>query len=271
MVLITNPINVIYKNKPYVVFTMKKNIDIPIVLDKDIFDYIKKEERHYYLNDSLMVYTKVKLDENNKMVDIYLHEIVMKLKNKACKLTPILHINKMNFDNRLGNLMFDTIDKKCSKNLHKKERIIDLSHKNIDVDNIPSFVWYLNEDDTHGERFIVELGPIKWKSTSSRKLSLRYKLEEIKKYLRLHKDTYPELFRDYSMNGDLNKQGEVLKKEYYDIIKLAGFNYTYKDTQKTNNFLKENLSGLNSLEKILLKQFCLDTNETTNDRLKKLS
>ena len=271
MVLITNPINVTYKNKSYIVFSMKKNIDIPIVLDKNIFDFINKEQRQYHINDNLMVYTKVKLDENNKLVDIYLHEIVMKLKNKACKITPIIHINKMNFDNRLANLMFDTIDKKCTKNLHKKERIIDLSHKNINVHNIPSFVWYLNEDDTHGDRFIVELGPIKWKSTSSRKLSLRYKLEEIKKYLRLHKDTYPDIFRDYSMNGDLNKQGELLKKEYYDIIRLANFNYTYKDTQKTTDFLKENLSNLTSLEKQLLKEFNLNTNETTNDRLKRLS
>jgi hypothetical protein len=271
MVLITNPINVTYKNKPYVVFSMKKNINIPIVLDKNIFDFIKKEKRHYYINDNLMVYTRINLDGNNKMVDIYLHEIVMKLKNKSCKLTPILHINKMNFDNRLNNLMFDTIDKKCTKNLHKKERIIDLSHKNINVRDIPSFVWYLNEDDTHGDRFIVDLGLIKWKSTSSRKLSLRYKLEEIKKYLRLHREIYPEIFRDYSMNGDLNKQGEILKKEYYDIIKLAGFNYTYKDTQNTSDFLKENLSGLSSLEKYLLKEFNLNNNETTNDRLKNIS
>jgi hypothetical protein len=271
MVLITNPMNVMYKNKPYVVFTMKKNIDIPIILDKDIFDYIKKEQRHYYLNDTLTVYTKIKLDDSDKLVDIYLHEIVMRLKNKDCKLTPILHINKMNFDNRLTNLMFDTIDKECSKNLHKKERIIDLSDKGINVNNLPSFVWYLNADKTHGDRFIVELGPIKWKSTSARRLSLRYKLEEMKKYLRLHKDMYPDLFRDYSMNGDLNKQGDILKKEYYDIIRLAGFNYTYKHTYKTNDFLKENLSGLSSLEKQLLKEFCINGDETTNDRLKRLS
>ena len=64
---------------------------------------------------------------------------------------------------------------------------------------------------------------------------------------------------------------ETLKKEYYDIIRFAGFNYNYQHTHKTNNFLKENLSGLSSIEKQLLKAFCLDTNETTNDRLKRFS
>lgn len=152
----------------------------------------------------------------------------------------------------------------------KKQRIIDLSKYGIDVQKIPSFVWYLNEDDTHGNRFIVDLGPIKWKSTSSVCLSLRYKLEETKKFLRLNKDKYPTLFKDYSMNGDLNNNGENLKKEFYDIIQLAGFNYKYQSTIKTDDFLKEDLSGLSEIEIELLKQFNLNTTETTNQRFKLL-
>jgi hypothetical protein len=88
--------------------------------------------------------------------------------------------------------------------------------------------------------------------------------------LRLNKDKYPTVFKDYSMNGDLNNNGEILKKEFYDIIQLAGFNYKYEPTYKTDDFLKEDLSGLSDIEVELLKQFNLNISETTNQRLKLL-
>lgn len=273
MVLLTNVKLVNYNNSTYAVLSVTyKGTKIPIILDKDTYEFIKKEERQFYFNDNLNLFTKVNIGTSvkPKMVDIYLHEIVMKLKKASSKISSIIHINKINIDNRYSNLIFDTPKKDCTKNLHKKQRIIDLSKYGIDVQKIPSFVWYLNEDDTHGNRFIVDLGPIKWKSTSSVCLSLRYKLEETKKFLRLNKDKYPTLFKDYSMNGDLNNNGENLKKEFYDIIQLAGFNYKYQSTIKTDDFLKEDLSGLSEIEIELLKQFNLNTTETTNQRFKLL-
>lgn len=273
MVLLSNAKIVTYNGNTYAVLSINlKGTKIPIVLDKDTYDFIKREERQFYFLDNLNLSTKVNIgtSEKPKMVDIYLHEIVMKLKKASSKISSIIHINKINVDNRYSNLIFDTKRKDCTKNLQKKQRTINLSRYGIDVQNIPSFVWYLNEDDSHGDRFIVELGPIKWKSTSSMCLSLRYKLEETKKFLRLNKDKNPDLFKDYSMNGDLNKNGEILKKEFYDIIQLAGYNYKYQPTYKTDDFLKEDLSGLSDIEVELLKQFNLNTSETTNQRLKLL-
>jgi hypothetical protein len=278
MVKLTNPKFVTYKNKEYAVYTIKKGtITVPIILDKNIHELLKKVDLQFYVNENLMLYTKVDIGtigtigttSKPKIVDIYLHEIVMKLQMKLSKIAPIIHINKINVDNRISNLIFDTTNKDQTKNLHKKDRTIDLSDDNIDTNTLPSFVWYLKADDSHGDRFIVEMGPIKWKSTSSRKLSLRYKLEEMKKFLRLNKEKYPSLFKEYCMNGDLNDIGENLKKEYYAIINLAGLNYKYNPTCKTNDFLKENLSDLSQIEKELLKQFNLNCKETTNDRLKK--
>ena len=275
MVVLSKSVNVTYKGKQYSVISIKKgSIDVPIVLEKEVFDLIKKDPRNYQLNDNLMLSTKVDIGTASKpkIVDIYLHEIVMKLKNKSSsssKFVPILHINKINIDNRISNLTFDTTNKDHTKNLHKKERTINLSDDNINVQTLPSFVWYLKSDDSHGDRFIVEMGPLKWKTTSSTKLSLRYKLEEMKKFLRLNKEKYPSLFKEYSMNGDLNDIGENLKKEYYEIINLAGFNYKYNLNYKTNDFLKEDLKDLSEIEKQLLKQFNLISKETTNDRIKK--
>jgi hypothetical protein len=268
MVILNNPIIVNYKNNKYAVFTFKKNIEIPVIIDINMYDIIKTLNLHFYMNDNLMLYTKIK--SNNKILDVYLHEIIMKFNNPKIKTNPILHINKINVDNRIDNLIYDTTDKQLTKNLNKKSRLIDLSDDKIDVNNLPSFVWYLNEDGSHGERFIVELGPLKWKSTSSKKLSLRYKLEEIKKFLRMHKYRYPNLFKNFSMNGDLNKKGLELKLEYYDIIRLAGFPYKFNNSSnKTDEFLKQDLAGLSKIEIELLKKFDIDSEETTNDRLKK--
>jgi hypothetical protein len=267
MVLLNNGKIVVYNRKEYVVLNMKKRINIPVVIDKKIYDFVKNLNMHFYLNDNFMVYTK--FNNGNKLIDIYLHEIVKKINNPIYKYKPILHINKINVDNRIDNLIYDTTNKDLTKNLNKKNRIIDLSDDGIDVDTIPSFVWYLNGDDSHGDRFIVELGPIKWKSTSSTKLSLRYKLEEIKKFLRMHRNNYPNLFKEYSMNGDLNDRGLKLKIEYYDIIQLAGYPYKFEKKDKTYDFFEENYDGLSKLEIQLLKEFDINSKETTNDRLKR--
>jgi hypothetical protein len=71
------------------------------------------------------------------------------------------------------------------------------------------------------------------------------------------------------MNGDLNDKGLNLKIEYYEIIKLAGFPYTFNKKYNTDDFIKEDLNGLSSLEINLLKDFDLKSEQTTNDRLKK--
>ena len=100
MVVLSNAINVTYKGKQYSVISIKKGtIDVPIVLESGVFDLIKKDSRNYNLNDNLMLSTKVNIGTTSKpkIVDIYLHEIVMKLNNKSSssKIVPILHINKI--------------------------------------------------------------------------------------------------------------------------------------------------------------------------------
>ena len=100
-------------------------------------------------------------------------------------------------------------------------------------------MWYLKEDNTHGERFIVDIGDIQWKSTSSKKVSLKYKLEETKKYLRFLKEDRNDLFSDYSMNGDLNSDGLNLIKSFVKISQDAGFKNIndISDTKNTNKYI----------------------------------
>lgn len=257
-----NDYNIVkYNNKTYSVIKVKyKGNYIPIVLTYRDFKQIPSDY-HWIISDSGLIYRKTSDDKIQ-----YLHELVLKKNNVKC---PIIHINKLGIDNRLQNLMFDNKNKLTKKNLSKKARTIDLKDK-LDVNKIPTYVWYLKPDKTHGERFQVEMDNIKWKSTSSNELSLKYKLEETKKFLRQMKDIKPDEFIKNSMNNDLNISGEKLKKEFYEIITLAGFKYRYIPTKFTDFILKEDKTGLNKTEKKLLEQFNIHSDKTTNDRLKEI-
>jgi hypothetical protein len=259
MVLFNDITNTIYKNKKYSIIKVPyKSTKIPILLDRDIYDKIKDTKKNWYITNTGMIYTNI--NNNN----IYLHEIVYISKFGKNKY-PLIHINKIPLDNRIENLMEDTQDKNIRKNLNKKTRTIKL--KNINTDMIPSFVWYMKDDGNHGERFQIKLGNINWKSTSCDKLSLKYKLEETKKYLRQYKEKNDIDFLENSMNSDLNIYGIKLKKDFYEILENANMKYEYTLNKNTDILLQEDLTGLNDLEKKLLYDFNINNNLSTYDRL----
>ena len=166
-----------YKSKEYVICMIKHlSNDIPILLDKDIYNKLRKLNYEYYINEKNHVFTNIK----NKTC--YLHQLVMKLDDNDYKKEKIYHINKIHFDNRKENLQYGD-DK---KNIKKKSRIINLSRQKIKSEKLPTYLFYVKKDKTHGERFQVEIKKEKilWRSSSSKLLSLKYKLEESKKYLR---------------------------------------------------------------------------------------
>jgi len=248
-----------YKNKNYAVGEVKYNRKtVPIILDWDIYKKIKHSDKTWSISNTGSVVTRIKQDESVK--EIHLHDVVMKLSEKPSINRSILHINKLGIDNRLENLMYDTVNKTIKKNTKKKDRIIDLTGSGIkDVNQLPSFVWYLKQNDTHGERFMVSIGDVQWKSSSSKTLSLRYKLEETKKYLRILKTKRKDLFDKYSMNSDLNSHGNELAKSFVEICNKAGYaNINYGNTNKTDTYLKEDLKGLSKHEKILLAEFYVE-------------
>jgi hypothetical protein len=199
---------------------------------------------------------------------LYLHEIVYILHHEKKNRYPLVHLNKIGLDNRIENLIEDAKNKQVKKNLNKKARTIQL--ENINVDKIPSFVWYLKEDQSHGERFQVDLGDLKWKTTSCDKLSLKYKLEEAKKFLRQYKQRNPEEFMKNSMNSDLNINGIQCKKDFYKILNRVGMNYECNINDNTSELLKPDESGLSRTEKKLLKEFDMDSNITTYERFKEI-
>jgi hypothetical protein len=242
--------------KNYVVCNMKYlTSNVPIIIDANIFNKIKNEDKTWRINNNgSVVTTYVNKDGDKK--EINMHEVVMYL-NGRTELIPILHINKIGIDNRYENLMYDKTNKYIKKNSEKKARTVELPNKcGINPDDLPSYVWYIREDKTHGDRFTINIDSISWKSSSSKTLSLNYKLEETKKFLRHLRRQNPNVFEKYSMNGDLNKDGMKLFNSFIEIAKQAGFkNISDQYIKNTDYLLKKNTDCLDSEEIELLNSF----------------
>lgn len=236
-----------YKNHHYAVICVKyKDIDLPAVIDWENIKILKKLNKNW---KSTHGFVSCSHTYKNCTKEIFLHEIIMALKQqnkgKTAKDLPIIHINRIGFDNRKENLIYDAIDKKIHKTTIKKKRTIKLpNNSGIDPNEIPTYVWYMKPNGTHGERFSVKIGNIKWKTTSKKNLSLRYKLEEAKMYLRQLKKLNPTLFEDYSMNGDFTKNGKMLLDDYYNIVQKAGYKHIKKNYENNINKVRTDIRKL---------------------------
>lgn len=267
MVKLENPKIVNHNGNLYMIFDYKQQN--PIIIDANVYNTINKLNKSWHINEKGFVVTNHKLDDGT-IKEITLHDIVMMtIEKDRYKYKPIVHINKLGFDNRYENLIYDETNKDVNKNMRKKKRTIEFSEDcDIDVEKIPTYIWYLKPDKTHGERFVVEIGNINWKTTSSNSFCLKYKLEEAKKYLRYLKTKRPDLFDDYSMNGDLNKKGFELIQSLNQIVQKYGYKINLDEIKKnTTDLLSENTSGLTYAEKYILKKYNPALNTSSNAKV----
>jgi len=234
-----------YKNKRFAVISIKyKDYKLPVTIDWNDLDIIKKQKVNWKCNKYGFISCLHTIPPDN-IKEVFIHEIIMALKMRdeggETHDASILHINRTGLDNRRSNLIYNIPNKHIKNNIKKKKRTIKLPMTcGIDPDEIPTYVWYMKANNSHGERFMISIGNIKWKTTSKKNLSLRYKLEEAKTYLRQLRITDPDIFEEYSMNGDYTKQGKILAKEYYDIVYLAGYKHIsrYIPDKRTDEILK---------------------------------
>lgn len=263
-------IKVRYDNNYYAVFnTVFDGANIPVVMNWEDFNILKKIKKSWRCSNNGFI--SCSHTHNNDTMEIFLHEIVMGLINKKNIQkggASILHINKIGLDNRRENLRYN-IKFNTNRNQKKKKRTIHLPPSaGIKTQEIPTFVWYLKPNGTHGERFCVKIGDIKWKTTSSKKLSLRYKLEEAKEFLRKLKIQQPEIFSSHCMNGEYTNEGKQLLKSFYDIVQTAGYSITLNTTEnKTDQYLKPGVIKSIKEQKLLGEQNIDFTNKTKKRRV----
>lgn len=167
--------------------------------------------------------------EDNKRKYLYLHRFVMNdliIEDN----NSIDHINRIGTDNRKANLrnVSQTLQ---NYNQNKRKRNIVLPENcGINIEDIPKNIYYSKPSGSHGEYFSVEIvgvptvgnGDFYWKTTKSKIVDLKTKLQQaINKLLELQKE-YPELTGIIKSEKD----DEIRKKlidEYNEIIMLSHY------------------------------------------------
>jgi hypothetical protein len=225
-----------YKDKCYkVVKDMNDNV---FVID----DALDLPEKMFYKHTA----TGYIYFSNGKSA-ILLHHIL-----KPYNGTSVDHINQIKTDNREVNLRYAT-QAEQNKNQPKRKRNVKLPEGcGIEPQNIPTFIWYIRGNGNHGDRWMIEIkNKYNWKTSSSKEYSTKLKFELAKRHLRELIEHQPELFEGHCINGDLNERADELKREYIEILRLAG--YDYEDRTKSL-CLSEDRAGLTERELSILHQ-----------------
>jgi hypothetical protein len=186
--------DIIYNNKQYIVAKIYRNGNpIKFVFDKDDEEKVKK----YFWHSTSVGYISSSIYIDGKEKQVLLHRLIMNVPHfpgKGAKET-IDHINRNPLDNRKENLR--TLSQtEQNINTSKRIRIIKFPEGcNIVPDDIPRHITYIRPNGGHGERFTIEFKTenIRWKTTSSKSLSIYDKLEQAKNKLKELYTQYPHL------------------------------------------------------------------------------
>ena len=280
---IINYKDVKYDNKNYTIFEIKRKKDHSglVVIDDDISKKVFCRKWHFITEDryvSSTYYTKIrefgKKEETNIKCEIYLHNFVMGIMSSLGKgaTETIDHINRIPTDNRKENLRLATQSQQ-NYNQKKKKRTIELPKDcGIDPNDIPRRVSYYKEKNKFGDFFEVDIKNLpdgtsfRKKTTKSKEVSLKCKLEEAKKYINEINKKYDNFLDKTNMFQDYSDKSIELIKSYNEIIKLSGFpcyESCIVPIPEKKEYVIENKENLKEEEKNLL------TNVSINNTLRK--
>jgi hypothetical protein len=129
-----------------------------------------------------------------KKREVYLHTFLL----SPGEHQTVIHISKNGLDNRRSNLRIAEGPEAAAAAalLLKRKRSIELPPLyGISPEEIPRHIWYVQANGYHRDRFAIEFKAEKilWKSTSSKEVSLREKLEQAKEKLKEFYGLYPYL------------------------------------------------------------------------------
>lgn len=204
-----------YNNKEYVVGSILHNdVLVEFVFDKDDYDIVSQRSWHFISNNYI---SSTYPCSDGKRRELYLHNLVMgKIEfNGKGQKESVDHINRNGLDNRKENLRILTQSQQNINQVKKKRNVILPEGCGIEPDSIPKHIWYIAPQGQHGDRFAIEFKTegIRWKTTSSKAISLQQKLEQAKVKIKELYLQFPHLDPNY----EDNKISE-LNKSYHEII-----------------------------------------------------
>jgi hypothetical protein len=211
--------NIDYNDKKYIVGTIFANGEpLQFVFDEDEKDKVIGKSWHRSSN----TYIASSLVDNGKRKQLFLHNVISNRLNFPGKgsTETIDHINRNGFDNRKENLRILTQSEQ-NMNQIKRQRNITLPEGcEVLPEEIPRHIWYIKAHGAHGDRFAIEFKSenLCWKTTSSKKISLKQKLEEAKDKLKELYVNYPHL-NPFAIEK-IQKEQE-LTNSFNEIIRLS--------------------------------------------------
>ena len=207
--------NVIYNSKAYTVGCVLLNDRlIHFVFDTD--DFPKINGRAWRCATGK--YIASCFTDDGKRKELYMHNIIMDrmgFPGKGAKET-VDHINQNGFDNRKENLRVISQSEQNLNQCTKTRNVTLPAGCELKAEDIPKYIWYVHANGLHGDRFAIEFKTegVLWKTTSSKKVSLRAKLEEAKEKLKEYYIKYPYL----DPNNDTTVKERVTLLESFEAI-----------------------------------------------------
>jgi hypothetical protein len=211
--------DVYYNDKKYVVCKVPyKDEDLKFVIDKEDFDKVDGYSWHRCSNN----YISQGVIVDGKKKEFYLHNLILNIfdfPGKGSKES-VDHINRIGLDNRKDNLKISSVSEQRLNQNTRKRKIELPEDSGLVADDIPKHIWYVKSNGSHGERFAIELNTenIIWKTTASKNISLKDKLESAKKQLEDYYKLYPHLNPN---NEDKTNKIKELTESYNEIIRLS--------------------------------------------------
>lgn len=218
---------VVYNEQFYFVCKyLFKNKEKLFIIDADDYDKIMNLNKSLHKIGNYIGFTQM-IDK--KVYTHYLHNIIMDYDingGKGQKYT-IDHINRIIRDNRKANLRLVSQSIQ-NENRDCKNRTAELPKDcGICIDEIPKCVYYCGPQSGHGDKFVLEIKRDNfrktWSSTSSKNISLKDKLIEIKNIILEISKEYPKLFENKNIIENYSDEQIQLRKEFNEIIKLSKF------------------------------------------------
>ena len=171
-----------------------KGLGIEFTVDVADLSGVQAHRWHYASNAYIATSVTVMVDISGvpvaKKRELYLHNFLMKPRAQEA----VQHVSKNGLDNRRANLRL--VDLGTLNNQTKKRRNVELPPMcGIKAEDIPRHIWYVQANGYHRDRFAIEFKTegILWKSTSSKEVSLKEKLENAMDRLKELYEIYPQL------------------------------------------------------------------------------
>lgn len=186
-----------YGGKQYTVGTIRHNDDsVRFVVDKEDRTRIEGYSWHVTAKN----YISATAVHDGRQKSLFLHNLIMNRPHFGGKeqTETVDHINRNGFDNRKENLR---VASQSDQNINqrKKPRTVNLpTDCGVSQEDIPRHIWYVRANGAHGDRFAIEFKSenLVWKSTSSKAVSTRAKLDEAIVKLQELYTQYPHLNPD---------------------------------------------------------------------------